>query len=180
MRIITFQHPEVLKTLRKNNKYTCVTVSKYNEATPKCYERLRTELESKINQKVQSIIFAWGRVSDEYTIDISQAERMLEMTHFINYIALELDVPDEMILLTRFYDFVDIRCEEEGIDNYDWESDGRYSSYDEFIESCWQRVLNNHEDCEIQVILPYIQSDWLVRAYSVKKNSAGVYEYRNI
>ena len=159
MRLITFQHKSILKDIERGT-YKCNYIGNYQKRTPISYDFIRKQLECKIRDNVTNPIFAWNKVIDNKEISTSEEEitRMLEMTPFDldDYLMFELDVPEEYILLTDFYSFVDMRYYEEfESENFDI---NKFSNYTLLVEN----------EMEIQAIIPEIKFEWLLNVFSVE------------
>jgi hypothetical protein len=157
MKIITIQSEEIFDILKESGIYHCSFISEYNESTPLSYNHLANKL-TAMGKPCDIPIFAWSKViDDEINMSVTSLLRMNEMTPFKeNTIILELEVSDDELLLTDFYNFVDMRYSEEfpkGNPNY------------EEISTTWEDVFNIRRDVEIQAILPYIKHEWVKNAY---------------
>lgn len=151
MKIITFQHTDVINTL-KTKDYKCELISEYHKSTPRSYEILSQRLLEKCNIK-SNPIFGWLQtIEGKNILDKDSIKRALEMVHFNDYSMLYLDVPEEYIDLQDFYSFVDLRCEEERIDPY-------YFRFENFPVNV---VFDTSKALEIQVTFPIIKKEWIV------------------
>ena len=74
------------------------------------------------------------------------------------YLLFELNIDDDKVSLQNFYNFVDARCEEEGIDPY-------YDSFEEFPINTVFEI----EDGEIQATFSSIRKEYVENVYSYKK-----------
>lgn len=150
MYLITIQHENVLKELRSDGQYYCKHHGSFSKQYPVSYGELATML------WVDIPIFAWKQVYPE-SLHISQLPRMLEMTPLPKgSVILELEVPDDIPLLTNFYEWVS-RLEEE-------------SGEIEFVADralIWEGILDVSNCCEIQAVLPYIKKDWVIGSHLV-------------
>lgn len=156
-KIITFQHKSVLETLLNSGKYKCLRKSKYYEATPNCYDRLLENIPTKI-EGVNIPIFGWYAVIEEdnnlLTVDDKTINRALEMTgqNCNDYYLFEMEIPKEYVSLQDFYNFVDVRCQEED------ELDG-------FVGDPWDYVFIVEPNREIQATFPIIKKEWIKNVY---------------
>ena len=128
MKIITFQHKHILNELKENGVYYAKLNSEYKKNTPKCYKMVFDSIEKK-DPKATDPIFGWKRVftSGDLEINSETIRRCMEMTGFDEkeYLLFELEIDDKEVSVQNFYNFVDARCEEEGIDPY-------YKSFEDF------------------------------------------------
>lgn len=163
MKLITFQHKDILNQLN-NGKYICNKISKYQSFTPLSYNILRNRLIDKIGS-CENPIFAWAQVipGKELKVDSKTIGRALEMTgfNFEHYLIFELDVDDKYVDIQDFYNFVDMRCEEEGIDCY-------YNSFDEFPID---KVFTIDYEYELQATIPMIKLEWVKSIYEFKNTN---------
>jgi hypothetical protein len=157
MKIITIQSHEIADILKESGIYHCSFISGYNECTPLAYKYLAGKL-SVIGKPCDIPIFGWNKViDDDINLSVASLLRMNEMTPFNpDTIILELEVPDDEVILTDFYNFVDMR--------YSEEFPKGSPDYDE-ISTTWEDVFNIREDVEIQAILPYIKQEWVKNTY---------------
>lgn len=145
-KLITIQHKNVIGELRASDFYECKAKSEYHKRTPQSYQFLA----SKTNPACSIPIFTWEVVipGTDLCASSDQLRRMNEMTGFPeDSVVLVLEVPDEHVLRTNFYEFVTMRCIEEGIDD---ESGFR----NDFIFSI-------SDGDEVQSILPFIKYEWV-------------------
>ena len=93
-------------------------------------------------------------------VDSETIKRCLEMTYLEEdeYLLFELNIDDDKVSLQNFYNFVDARCEEEGIDPY-------YESFEEFP----MNTIFEIEDGEIQATFSSIRKEYVENVYSYKK-----------
>lgn len=159
MKIITFQHPKVIEELEENGFYISKFKSKFHKATPNSYKFLIDSFKStKMNSPIIYPIFGWSQVlsigeviNESCRVTIN---RMLEMTSMPeNYYMLVLNVPENEVIETDFYGFVDLRFEEE------FPEEGFV-----LTEKEKQTILHPRENraIEIQAILGYINEEWII------------------
>lgn len=157
MRIITFQHPAVLDSINKCGVYLSCYKGHFHQKTPKSYRFLIDSFRDiRENVSINYPIFGWSQVLD-VGIPINESDiaikRMLEMTPMPeDYSMLVLEVPDNMVMETDFYGFVDMRFSEEYPDD-------DFVLTKEGIDSILKPRENNI--IEIQAVLGYISKDWV-------------------
>jgi hypothetical protein len=160
MKIITFQHEKVLETIELDGVYFCDYIGRYHKATPQSYKFLKDNfIIQKPKAKIHNPIFGWSRVlRDEDIIDENNPKtisRMLDMTSFGDgYKMVVLDIPEDHVMETDFYLFVDLRCEEEF-------GDVIFTGGADCKESILYPRTNN--SIEIQAIFGEIRKEWIIR-----------------
>lgn len=159
LRVVTFQHGEVVKELDEKGIYLCTYEGKFHKATPKSYQFLVDSYRrKKPNEPIIYPIFGWTQVLEvgQPVNECNQEDldRMLGMTNFKNpYNRLTLLVPRNKVMETDFYGFVDLRCSEE------------FPEEDPPLTKKQQSdILRPRERgiIEIQAILGYIDKDWVI------------------
>lgn len=161
MKILTFQHKDILNELNEKGVYLAKRNSEYRQTTPKCYDFVFNSIKTKEPGSTQPI-FGWHAVFDneKITVNSKTIKRCLEMTYQEEneYLLFELNIDDDKVSLQDFYTFVDARCEEEGIDPY-------YEHFEDFpMESIFEFV-----NCEIQCTISSIRKEYIQNIYSYKK-----------
>ena len=160
MKILTFQHKNVLNELKNKGVYLANVNSFYKQQTPECYDIVFNSIKVKEPGATQPI-FGWKQVlNKELTVDSETIKRCLEMTYLEEdeYLLFELNIDDDKVSLQNFYNFVDARCEEEGIDPY-------YENFEEFPINTIFEI----EDGEIQATFSSIRKEYIENVYSYKK-----------
>ena len=165
MKIITFQHKEVLKQIKENGVYLAEYDSLYKNNTPICYNLIFNDIKNK-HPQANNPIFGWYAVIDNdnnnLKVDARTIKRCLEMTSFDehDYLILELEKNEDEVSLQDFYNFVDARCEEEGFDTY----------YDKFEDFPFETVFEYTKDSEVQCVFSHINKADIKNVYSYKKD----------
>lgn len=167
LKLITFQHKEVLREIEDKGYYMCSKISDYHRNTPNSYQFLKNTYKKKSpNSPIIYPIFTWSQV---LSIGVPPnenegkcIERMLEMTgcphnQEKNYYMLVLEVPTENVLETDFYSFVDMRCEEEFGEKI-------FTGQEDF-----DRILTPREQgvIEVQAIIGSINKDMIIKTEPV-------------
>ena len=166
MKILTFQHKNILKELEYDGVYIAKLDSFYKQKTPQCYDIVFNSIKT-IEPGSTQPIFGWYSVlsnnNGELNIDSKTISRCLEMTGFNeeNYLVFELDLPSDRVSLQNFYNFVDARCEEEGIDSY----------YDNFEDFPIDKIFDIKNALEIQCTFSSIHYPDIKNIYSFKKEN---------
>lgn len=164
MKILSFQHKEVLNEIKNKGIYLAKLNSFYRSKTPKCYNIVFNSIKNKEEGSSQPI-FGWYAVLDKdnekLEVNSKTVARCMEMTgqDEDNYLLFELEVEDSRVSLQDFYTFVDARCEEEGFDPY-------YESFDEFPID---KVFDISEYGEVQCTISSIRLSDIKNIYSYKK-----------
>lgn len=163
MKILTFQHKDVLDEINAKGVYLAKRNSFYRRNTPKCYDFVFNSIKTKEPGSTQPI-FGWHSVFDNEEIDVNSKtiKRCLEMTYLDenDYLLFELNIDEDKVSLQDFYTFVDARCEEEGFDAY-------YECFEDFpMESIFEFV-----NCEIQCTMSSIRKEYIQNIYSYKKDN---------
>lgn len=161
MKIITFQHKNILKTIESEGKYIATIDSEFKKNTPICYQIVFDSIKEK-DIEATSPIFGWNNVlgDKELTVNEITIKRCMEMTGFDykDYVILELEMNEQRLSLQNFYNFVDARCEEEGIDAY-------YENFEDFPIDC----IFDIENTETQCTFSSIRREDIVNIYSFEK-----------
>lgn len=175
MKLLTFQHKTILDDIRDTGVYLCERQSDYHLNTPNAYAFLKSRLAGQYPQAFKNVIFAWQQLFKDTPLTIEHAVRGFECTGFDtdNYYLFELDVYDKHVFLTNFYNFVDLRCQEEGIDDIFPDTDYSYS-YNEKIALLENCVLDISTHDEVQAIIPYIQKENIISIYSIDCDNYGL------
>ena len=162
MKLITFQHKDIIKDLNSKGIYECRLKSSFSKATPDCYKMLANRL--NLTENVYPI-FAWYNVLGlPLVVNIDTINRAMEMTGFKidEYYLFELEVPDEFVDLQYFFNFVDMRCVEEFNDN---------------VFTTWKDVFNvdkTESRIEIQATLPNIRKEWIMNVYEMTEEDVPI------
>lgn len=159
MKVITFQSKEVLDQIL--NIGVCYPIENIRfPNAPKTYQRLINDYNKKKHFNCKSLFYVWVKVfeDEELTIDDKHINRCNEMTNLPDdeCVCLLLDViPDNIVLVTSFYNYVDEMYAEEFPDE---------------LESIWDSIYNledgNHEQ---QGVIPYISKDMIIDSKIVNK-----------
>lgn len=163
MKILTFQHKNVLRDIQSKGLYIAQIDSEYKEMTPRCYDIVFDSIPYKEDGSSKPI-FGWQRVSigdySEIKVDEKTIKRCLEMVpiDLSTHLLFELDIPKERVSLQNFYNFVDARCEEEGFDRY-------YKTFDEFPI----HVIFQLDAGENQCTFSSIRKEYIKNIYEVIK-----------
>ena len=145
MRILTMQSSNL--DLTKDITYADPKLCNFSD-NKVVYELLFKDYNNKHNTSYEG--FFWGfseLLEDNLEDEISRAKEMCG--HYNNNIILILEVPDELVLETDFYNFVDEICAITGIDTS--------------IESIWESIYDLRPNREKQVIFPYIKKEWIIK-----------------
>ena len=114
------------------------------------YEMLFNDYNKKHNTNYDAFFWGFSETLEKDMYD--QFNRACEMAGCDNNdIMLVLEVPDDIILETDFYNFVDEICAITGIDSS--------------IESMWETIYDLQPNRERQVIFPYIKKEWIQSKY---------------
>lgn len=148
MKVITFQHKNILKTIESEGKYIVTMESEFKKNTPMCYQIVFDSIKEK-DIAASNPIFGWNNVlcDNDLTVNEDTIKRCMEMTCFDykDYVLLELEIDEKRLSLQNFYNFVDARCEEEGIDAY-------YERFEDFPIECMFQIENNETQCTFSSI----------------------------
>lgn len=161
MKVLTFQHKDILNEINNNGVYLSKIDSFYRQCTPKCYDIVFNSIKTKDIGSTQPI-FGWYNVFSDESLSVNSEtiRRCLEMTYLEedDYLLFELNIDEDKVSLQDFYTFVDARCEEEGIDAY-------YESFEDFpIDKIFELV-----NSEIQCTISSIRKEYIENIYSYKK-----------
>lgn len=161
MKVITFQHKNVLNDIEREGKYISTIDSEFKRNTPLCYQIVFDSIKEK-DIEATSPIFGWVNVwgDNDLTVNEKTIKRCMNMTQFEceDYVILELEISKDRVSLQNFYNFVDARCEEEGIDAY-------YDKFEDFPIECIFEIENSETQCTFSSIR---KSD-IINIYSFKK-----------
>lgn len=160
MKLITFQHKNVLKEIERGGIYHCMKMSEC------CENNITLYLEIKDMLKAPWFpVFAWARIlNKDLEVSLEQMNRADEMTpHDDTDLILELEVPEnENYLFQEFYDYVGCM----------------YSKFDE-VHLPEERIIDGihkistrdmpDNNAEVQCVLPYIKKEWVKSVYEFKK-----------
>ena len=172
MKIITFQHKHILNELKENGVYYAKLNSEYKKNTPKCYKMVFDSIEKK-DPKATDPIFGWKRVftSGDLEINSETIRRCMEMTGFDEkeYLLFELEIDDKEVSVQNFYNFVDARCEEEGIDPY-------YIEFEDFPFDC----IFETKIGELQCTFTALRKEHIKNVYEYSLNKERQYEIKKL
>lgn len=164
MKILTFQHKEVLNEIKNKGVYIAKLDSFYRSKTPKCYEVVFNNIKNKEEGSTQPI-FGWYAVlesnNENLKVDSKTIARCMEMTgqDENEYLLFELEIEEDRVSLQDFYCFVDARCEEEGFDAY----------YEKFEDFPIDDIFNISDNIEVQCTISSIRLNDIKNIYSYKK-----------
>lgn len=156
MKLLTVQHEKVLEIINNEDIYKAdKELCRYYHNTPGCYN----ELIKRLNNETP--IFAWYKLCGVSELDFSKKTIDLAGGKGIDKgIWMLLEVPDDLVLLSDFYDYVDMMfLEREGPD--DFKDLPTWESVFEYIDK---------ENRDIQAIIPYIKKEWIIETYDRSAN----------
>ena len=172
MRLWSFQPKEIADELCSGARFICdpelsAHYGPYEEFR-RAYDWLMVEMEERIPRPagVELPVWAWARNHGE--IRKPDRRRMLFSHYAKSDVILELDVPDELVVLSDFDDWhailngVPIMSEEEWISSWD-----REFSEEEIRES-WKKVLSVEHKEFVQACLWTIEPEWLVQVHTLR------------
>lgn len=153
MKIISFQHKKVLDDILNNGIYRCEYISQFHKEAPKCYKYLRDKVYEKTNID-NNPVFGWANIiiDKKMEVDKETISRAYEMVPFEenDYYILELEIPNELLIVQDFYDFACYKADEmEGV-----------------YEPISDKLLQLNYGREMQAVFPYIKKEWLINIYS--------------
>ena len=156
MRAITFQAKEVLDNILKDG--ICYPIKQIRfENAPKTYKRLIDDYNTKKGTSNESLFYVWVKVFRDSDICINKDYiiRCNAMTNIPdNSICLLLEIPDDLVLITSFYNYTDEMYAEE---------------FPEELESIWDSIYDlEHSSYEQQGIIPYITKDMIIDTEIIK------------
>ena len=79
-------------------------------------------------------------------------------------VILTLNVPDELVKLQVYYDWVDVIYYTECLN--EWE----YDNFDEFVADVLNGTKTDDQNISIQATIPYIKPEWLINAEPITSN----------
>lgn len=175
VKVMTFQHKEVWDEILSNGEYRCVKKSNYQKATPECYKRIADTLDVKCKEGTIPI-FGWSQLNISETkcgldLDKDYIYYAQNKTGFPSnsYYGAILEVPLSYLAFQDFYNFVDCRCEEEGLDTFMFDPwNGTIITYP---------YPKAHKERDIQCIMPVIKKEWLRILFSYEEHKINGNQY---
>lgn len=150
MRVLTFQSREVLDTILEKGICYPIKNIRFPNA-PKTYQRLIDDYNKKKNTDIEALFYVWVKVFDdrEINIDEDHIQRCNEMTGIADgSVCMLLDVPDDLLLTTSFYNYTDEMYAEEFPDE---------------LDSIWDSIYDLEKSSyEQQGVIPYITKDMII------------------
>lgn len=158
MRLLTSQHINVWNKIIEDGIYQCTISSNTRERTINSYNKMANAVKEKTGIEVLSPIWCWFRVDDKYinTIKETNLKRCDGMTG-VNEIVMLLEVPDEIPLLSDFYEWVDVMYQE--------------LTPNDPLGVKFEDIFDIREDVSIQACIPYIKKEYIIEAYRNESSS---------
>lgn len=156
MRILTFQHKNIIEELNNYGHYICKYTSSFSKEAPMIYDELRMLLNEKTGLKANPI-FGWAKLIDVEPLEVCKdfffsSLGKVNFDHN-NYLLFEINVPDSLVCLHDFFDFACFKADEE-------EELCTRKALHQFI--FYSSIFNNRD---IQAVFPVIKKDWIVDIY---------------
>lgn len=171
MRILTFQHKNIIEELNNYGHYICTYTSSFSKEAPMIYDELRMLLNEKTGIKANPI-FGWAKLIDVEPLEVCRDFffSSLGKVNFDHndYLLFEIDVPDSLVCLHDFFDFACFKADEE-------EELCTRKALHQFI--FYSSIFDNRD---IQAVFPVIKKDWIVNIYKfcpVIENGYSVRDY---
>lgn len=171
MRILTFQHKNIIEELNNYGHYICTYTSSFSKEAPMIYDELRMLLNEKTGLKANPI-FGWAKLVDVEPLGVCRDFffSSLGKVNFDHndYLLFEINVPDNLVCLHDFFDFACFKADEE-------EELCTRKALHQFI--FYSSIFNNRD---IQAVFPVIKKDWIVNIYKfcpVIENGYSVRDY---
>lgn len=156
MRILTFQHKNIIEELNNYGHYICTYTSSFSKEAPMIYDELRMLLNEKTGLKANPI-FGWAKLVDVEPLEVCRDFffSSLGKVNFDHndYLLFEINVPDNLVCLHDFFDFACFKADEE-------EELCTRKALHQFI--FYSSIFNNRD---IQAVFPVIKKDWIVNIY---------------
>ena len=156
MRILTFQHKNVIEELNNYGHYICKYTSSFRKEAPMIYDELRILLNEKTGLKANPI-FGWAKLVDVEPLEVCKDFffSSLGKVNFDHndYLLFEIDVPNNLVCLHDFFDFACFKADEE-------EELCTIKALHQFI--FYSSIFDNRD---IQAVFPVIKKDWIVDIY---------------
>lgn len=156
MRILTFQHKNIIEELNNYGHYICTYTSSFSKEAPMIYDELRMLLNEKTCLKANPI-FGWAKLVDVEPLEVCRDFffSSLGKVNFDHndYLLFEINVPDNLVCLHDFFDFACFKADEE-------EELCTRKALHQFI--FYSSIFNNRD---IQAVFPVIKKDWIVNIY---------------
>lgn len=171
MRILTFQHKNIIEELNNYGHYICTYTSSFSKEAPMIYDELRMLLNEKTGLKANPI-FGWAKLIDVEPLEVCRDFffSSLGKVNFDHndYLLFEIDVPDSLVCLHDFFDFACFKADEE-------EELCTRKALHQFI--FYSSIFDNRD---IQAVFPVIKKDWIINIYKfcpVIENGYSVRDY---
>lgn len=156
MRILTFQHKNIIEELNNYGHYICTYTSSFSKEASMIYDELRMLLNEKTGLKANPI-FGWAKLVDVEPLEVCRDFffSSLGKVNFDHndYLLFEINVPDNLVCLHDFFDFACFKADEE-------EELCTRKALHQFI--FYSSIFNNRD---IQAVFPVIKKDWIVNIY---------------
>ena len=163
LRIITLQNKEVLDTIEKEGLYifSDTSKSKFLEQNKNLYLWLTDILKDKLDSKTKDLfkfpVWGWYNFgNEELPIDIKKYGGKCITEEVV---LLELSIPENLILLSDYYNWADCMYFYEYPDEL--ESEVGYTSFERLKED----VFYIDDQGYTQAIFPYIKKDMILNVY---------------
>lgn len=171
MRILTFQHKNIIEELNSYGHYICTYTSSFSKEAPMIYDELRMLLNENTGLKANPI-FGWAKLIDVEPLRVNKDFFFSSLGKvnfdYNDYLLFEIDVPDNLVCLHDFFDFACFKADEE-------EELCTRKALHQFI--FYSSIFNNRD---IQAVFPVIKKDWIVDIYKfcpVIENGYSVIDY---
>lgn len=151
VRLLTFQSKKVLEEVNKYEISYPLKESRFQNA-PKTYEHLIKDYNQMKNKNVDKLFFGWVKVLEEVeelTFSEEILARCTEMTKPPSdeeVVILLLEVPEDIVLVTNFYNYSDEMYSEE---------------FPKALSSVWDSIYDL-DTIEQQGVIPYITKDMII------------------
>lgn len=167
MRVLSFQHKNVIRDINANGVYIAKVDSEYRRRSPRCYDMVFKDIPDKEIGSTQPI-FGWHHVmidGGEITVNEKTIKRCLLMTpmDLSTHLLFEMDIPKEKLSLQDFYAFVDAKCVEEGLDKY-------YKPFNEFPAHLMFKL--DRGETEVQCTFSSIRKEYIKNIYEVIEHTS--------
>ncbi|MFW5962559.1 MAG: hypothetical protein ACOCQR_02985 [bacterium] len=169
MRLITFQKFKAWEKVQKEGIYKCYFNSEYRQKLTSIYKKMTRLVQEKTDEDVFTPIWCWRRIDDTYvssfkSVDLERCQGMTKLDD----IAILLEVPDNLAVLTDFYRWVDVMYFTEYPDAPDL-----YCSHEEL----WANMFNIRKEQSIQACIPFIAKEHVLGVWQINEHG---YQAKNI
>lgn len=169
-RIFTFQHKEVVSTLLSKGVYYGQKTSRNQKQTPESYDVLLRALSQKLGHSVDRLIFGWGQLRKNISVDLIDMRRALSILPFDpeEYLLLEISLEDDRYVKTDFYAFSDLRYFEECGDDgsYGFTTFRNDIEKFQYLAEC---VFKVDDKDELQYVFNKIEKGNIIRIYRFER-----------